>query len=64
MSDVAAICKEIWAEGGRANDCTDGEALGAHIWTALHGTYVVHNATAARVVEDCLGPEGKRGYCF
>lgn len=35
-----------------------------YLWNDdVHPTYPIHNATAALIVEDCMGPEGKKRYC-
>lgn len=45
-------------------ECMDGEKVLAHAWTFLHATSRMHDVTGAKVVEDCLGEEGWRGYCI
>jgi len=41
----------------------DGDKVLAHAWTFLHATSRMHDITGAKVVEDCLGEGGWRGYC-
>jgi len=43
--------------------CTDGGPVLAHAWTYLHATSRMHDVTGFKVVEDCMGEGGWKGFC-